>query len=560
MATTCRPWWRNCALNTDSEITAIDEMEDRQVWHDRTHRARHRMLMTVRRWVRLTSGLLVALVACTSGRPADHVAGRPAHLRVISTHDFHGALSPTTYAWSNGRPVGGAAALDAVEDSLEAQCACATIRLDAGDEMQGTLESNLTHGEAVVAAFNHLGLDAAAVGNHELDWGVDTLLVRQREAAYPWLAANVFNVADGQRPAWAKPFVIVEQDGVRLGIIGYVTVETPRITPPEIRAAYEFRSGYASIRDALEAVWRERPDFVIVLAHAGGECSLAGCGGEMVDLASELPPGSVHLILGGHTHRPGGGVVNAIPIVRAGSDGRAVGVTDLFRREDGTHAFMLDRRTVFADSVVDDGSMTALLAPYERAAEARGKEQVTVLAEPLSHSATGDRRLGHLIAESMRIAAGADIGMQNPGGTRADLPAGAITYVDVYRVMPFDNAVTRVTLTGRQLRQLVQQTGPLFYYANLHVDFGAPAPQGSTNVTLSFSDGTPISDEGTYSLATPDFLAEGGGGLTMLVTLPQEAVGVTVLDAMIDYLRKLPVPVMLPAENDGAELQSTARD
>jgi 2',3'-cyclic-nucleotide 2'-phosphodiesterase (5'-nucleotidase family) len=279
----------------------------------------------------------------------------------------------------------------------------------------------------------------------------------------------------------------------------------------------------------------------------------------MVDLASELPPGSVHLIVGGHTHRAGGGVVNSIPIVRAGSDGRAVGITDLFRREDGTHAFTLERQTVFADSIADDGSMTALLAPYQRAAEARGKEQVTFLAEPLSHSATGDRRLGHLIAESMRVAAGADIGMHNPGGTRADLPAGAITYMDLYRVMPFGNTVTRVTLTGQQLRQLAQQTGPLFYYANLHVEFGSAATQGSTDVTLSFSDGTPIRDDGTYSLATPDFLAEGGGGLTMLTTLPQEAVGVTVLDAMIEYLRRLPVPAALPTQNGDPEPRNAAR-
>jgi 5'-nucleotidase len=507
----------------------------------------------------LPGGLLIGLLACGADLPAQSpAAGRSLHVRVLSTHDFHGALNPTTYPWSHGRPIGGAPALAGVMDSLEAACACPTIRLDAGDEMQGTIESNLTYGAPVVAMFNHLGLDAAAVGNHELDWGVDTLRARQRQATYPWLAANAFDASDGRRPAWATPFVIIQRGDIRVGVVGYVTVQTQRIAPAAIRAAYEFRPGYAGIRDALDAVWLERPDFVIVLAHAGGECDLQGCAGEMVDLASELPPGSVQLIVGGHTHRPGGGVVNGIPIVRAGSDGRAVGVTDLFRREAGSHAFALDRQTVFADAIADDGSMTALLAPYLRAADARAKKPVAILAEPLSNAATGDRRLGHLIAESIRLAAGADIGMHNPGGTRADLAAGTITYGDVFRVMPFDNAVIRVTVTGEQLRQLVQQTGPLYYYANLRVAFGAPGTP-ETNVALRFPDGAPVRDDRTYSLAAPDFLADGGDGLTMLATLPHVAVGVTVLDATIEHLRTLPVPVVLPVEPGDSAMHGTVR-
>lgn len=285
----------------------------------------------VNRRLWLLAALLIVPVACDASLPGDRrVADQPLHLRVLSTHDFHGALNSTTYDWSKRRQVGGAPALKAVMDSLEAACACPTVRLDAGDEMQGTIESNLTHGESVVAAFNLLGLDAAAVGNHELDWGVDTLLRRQHEARYPWLAASVFNVADGERPAWAAPWVILERGGVRVGVIGYLTVKTASIVRPEIVAGYEFRSGYASIRDALAAVSREHPDFVIVLTHAGGECDARECAGEMVDLASELPPGSVDLIVGGHDHRAGGGIVNAIPIVRAGSDGRAVGVRICF--------------------------------------------------------------------------------------------------------------------------------------------------------------------------------------------------------------------------------------
>lgn len=476
--------------------------------------------------------LLTCVVTCVVVRPDPAAAEAPLHLRVLSTHDFHGNLGPALYDWSNGLLIGGAPAISTVMDSLEAACNCPTLRLDAGDEMQGTLESNLTHGASVVAAFNLLGVDAAAVGNHELDWGVDTLRAREGEAEYPWLAANVFDKSDGKRPDWATPYAILEQDGVKVGVVGYLAVETADIVLPTIVAPYEFRSGYAAIRDALDAVRAENPDFVIVLAHAGGECDFSGCSGEMVELASELPPGSVDLILGGHTHDAGGGVVNGIPIVRAGAFGCVVGVTDLFRLEDGTHAFALDRRTVYADSVRADTSMIALLAPYRRAAEAAGAEQVTVLAEPLSRSSDGDRRLGQLIAESIRLAGGADIGMQNPGGVRADLPSGPVTYRDLYRVLPFGNTVVKVTLTGRQLREVVAQAGPSCYFANLPAE---------------------IADDATCTLATSSFLAAGADGLGMLASAPQELVGLTLLDAVVRHLRELPTPVMPPAGREEPE-------
>ena len=495
----------------------------------------------------LAGALLVALPSCAAQQPLrSSAAGDSLHIRVLAIHDFHGALSPTPYPGSD-RPIGGAATLKAVMDTLQAACACPTVRLDGGDEMQGTLESNLTHGVSVVAALNHLGLDAAALGNHELDWGVDTLLARQREAQYAWLAANVFRVADGGRPEWARPFTIVERGGVRLGVVGYATASTPRTLRPDVTAPYDFRPGYAGIRDALAEVWRVGPDFVVIVAHAAGDCDASACSGEMVELAAELPPGSVHLIVGGHNHESGEGVVNSIPIVRAGSNGRGIGVIDLHRRSDGTHVFDVRKQTVYADDIPADSSMTRLLAPYLRAAAAMGRALVATLAEPLSSSSTGDRRLGTLIAESARLLGRADFGMHNPGGVRIDLPSGDISYAQLHRVMPFDNAVVRLTITGRQLGELVERTGPRYYYANLLIEYrpDADAPRFG-RASLTFPDGTRVLGDRVYTLAANDFLADGGDGLTMLSELPREAIGVTVLDAVADHLRTLPAPVVLP--------------
>jgi 2',3'-cyclic-nucleotide 2'-phosphodiesterase / 3'-nucleotidase / 5'-nucleotidase len=490
------------------------------------------------------AGLLLLVVSCRDAPPADTgTSDRPLHLRVLATHDIHGALQPAVFSATGEKPVGGFQALQHAMRELEAACRCVTVRVDGGDQMQGTLASNLALGAPVVAGLNHLRLDAAAVGNHELDWGVETLLERQREARYAWLAANVFTRADGGRPAWAQPYAILEREGIRVAVVGYATVQTPRTLRPEVTAPYEFRQGYAAIREVLDAVWQERPDFVIVAAHASGDCTSNGCAGEMVDLASELPPGRVHLIAGGHNHSAGEGIVNGIPIVRAGADGRAVAVVDLFRLATGARAFRISRHTVHTDNVEPDAALTELLAPFIAASDAKGREQVAVLAEPLTASAAGDRRLGYLVAEAARLTAGADVGLHNPGGVRADLPRGVVSYTDLHRVLPFGNAIVRLTLTGRQLRELVDTTGPRYYFSNLGVML-ADEPGGS-RTALAFADGTPVRDEVSYSLATNDFLADGGDGLALLPTFPREATGVTLLDATIERLRSLPSPVRL---------------
>src|SRR6266480_2562107 len=122
-------------------------------------------------------------------------------LRVLAINDFHGALEPQVWPWSDGRPVGGAAALKPWLDSLARACYCNSVRLDAGDEMQGTPVSNFNFGRPVIAALNALGIDAAAIGNHEFDWTVDTLRARMAEAHYHFLAANITDTAGTRRPA-----------------------------------------------------------------------------------------------------------------------------------------------------------------------------------------------------------------------------------------------------------------------------------------------------------------------------------------------------------------------
>lgn len=466
------------------------------------------------------------------------------HLRVLTTHDVHGAITPMTYSWSEDRLVGGLAWVKTVMDGAEAECACPTIRLDGGDQMQGTLESNLVYGASSVRAFNLLGIHAAAIGNHELDWGVDTLAARQAEADYQWLAANVFERSTGLRPTWAQPHAMVEVEGVRVGIVGYMTSTTPDVVLSEVSAPYEFRRGASGVAEALQDVRAQDPDFVILVAHAGGGCEDGDCDGELVELAQELDYGVFDLMIGGHIHWSGYGVVNGIPIVRAGSGGRAVGVVDLERvgAAPSSHTFRAD--TVFVDRVDPDSSIAQAMRPFQLQADLLSADTVLTLDQAFYRD-RGEYPLGRLMADAVRAAAGAQVSLSNRGGIRADLPLGAVNYGDLFRTKPFGNVVYRLRVSGSVIRQVVEHAlrdaGPDFV-SGLRARYAPDRPEGERVVEIRLDGGGVLEDEAEYTLATSNFIAGGGDGYSMLSSFDPEWVGTTTLDALITHLQSLESP------------------
>jgi len=211
--------------------------------------------MSRRTWA-LLLGASLALATCT----APLVAGAAKHrVTILAMTDFHGALVSGGRERGSDRPFGGAVALEQLVRRERGAHPEATFLLDGGDEMQGTVESNFTYGQASVAVLNALGVDAAALGNHEFDWNVDTLRARMRDMDYPMLAANVFEKKSGRRPPWAKPWVILKRDGVRLGVIGLVTPDTPRVTLPNNVAMLRFDDPEELLPELVRTVRRQSP-------------------------------------------------------------------------------------------------------------------------------------------------------------------------------------------------------------------------------------------------------------------------------------------------------------
>jgi 2',3'-cyclic-nucleotide 2'-phosphodiesterase (5'-nucleotidase family) len=474
-------------------------------------------------------------------------------LRIFAITDLHGALEAKVQSWSDNRLVGGMPVLKRLMDSLTTQCGCADLRLDSGDEMQGTLASNLEYGRSTISAMNRLGIGAAAVGNHDFDWSVDTLLRRMADARYPWLVANLVDSATGVRPDWAVPYKVVQAGRLRVGVIGYITPETKEIVRGDILAGLRFE-GPGSLAEPLQALRGEHPDLVVLLAHEGASCEQGadiGCSGPILDLARSLDSTSVDLILAGHSHRLANIRVNGIPILQAASSGTAVALVDVVKTLVGSRELRTRIITPFADSIGADTGMARLIAQFKRGTDSLANRVIASLKVPMNRQ--GDQYpLGNLFADAQRNALRTDFALMNNGGIRAGLPAGPVNYSQVFEVAPLDNDLIRIRITGKDMRTVLEHVleggTPSAHVAGLRVNYDASRPAGRRVREVNLLNGKRMEDRATYTLAINDFLAGGKSGYTMLPAVPREASGIAALDALITYLRRLPQPVAPPED------------
>ncbi|MGH7477385.1 MAG: bifunctional metallophosphatase/5'-nucleotidase, partial [Longimicrobiales bacterium] len=486
--------------------------------------------------------------ACSA--PASNVAGP--RLRVVATNDFHGRLQPERPSWSAGRPVGGAAALAAYFDCERSGFGGATILLDGGDVMQGTPISNLTEGRSAVDYYNAVGYAAAAIGNHELDWGVDVLRQRMAQAEFAWLAANLVVTGTDTTPSWVESVRLVTvEPGLDVGVIGLITEETRTATRPSTIAGLDFLAGAAVIDRWVPELRRQGAEFVAVVAHAGVDCDDSGCAGELIDwarTARERPD----IIVGGHTSYRGSLSVNGIPVVQTGSYGTSYGVVDLARVAPDSTLSASRLVTPFADAITPDAAVAALVERYVAEIGSVVNRPVTTLAEPIPRSGLASA-MGPLIADAMRAATGADIAIMNAGGVRAGLDAGPVTWSDLHLVQPFGNQLVVLRLTGAQLRETIEFVlagdRPNAHVSGLHAVYDADRPPGQRLLTLTLADDRDIRNDADYDVVVNDFMAEGGDGFGMLQrTRSRSNTGVVDLDALVDYLESLPRPVRFRAE------------
>lgn len=531
---------------------------------------------------RLLAAVLFLSVACTTTRTPNAVpppAG-PVHVVLVGTTDVHGWFAGHDEKLKDGTPNhwGGLAILASYVDALRAANDGRVVLVDSGDLFQGTLESNIFEGEPVVKGYNALGYSAAAVGNHEFDYGPvgpdavvtkpgqDPLGALKRNASmmtFPMLSANMREKATGATPAWAHRSTMVTTGGVRIGVIGLSTPDTPNVTMPANVTTLDFREPVAAAVDEAADLRAHGADMVIVIAHMGGRCTdlvddhdVASCETEqeVMQFLHAIPPGTIDAYFAGHTHSQIRQVIDGVPTMQGLAYSREFSTLDAWidpvkHRVERTQlrpltmlcsavfagtetcdpkqakgATQLVPRVYEGKTIAPDAKVAAIFAPYlEKVAEKR-KEPVGIRSTaPISRSYATEAALGDLLADLMRSGTGADVAFINSGGIRADLPAGDLRYSDVFEVSPFDNFPAVVTLTGAQIAEMLRlttngdhgilQVSGLKYTYDATKDADKPAPQRQRIVSVTLTDGTPLDPKATFRVAMPDFLAVGGDGL-----------------------------------------------
>lgn len=510
---------------------------------------------------------LVLLTGCSTPGPQRDVADTDIVISVINTNDVHGELLP-----SEGR--GGLATISGYVNALRsvrAENDDEVLLIDAGDMWQGTLESNLSEGEDMVRAYNAMGYAAAAIGNHEFDFGPvgpdatptnkqqdprGNLKERASEAAFPLLSSNLVEASTGQPVDWdnVAPSVLLEVQGLKVGIIGAITTEALGTTIAANTRGLRVTPLAEAISVEARKLREKGAALVIVAAHAGSACrnfddpyDLSSCdmGGEIMQVASAIPAGLVDQVIGGHVHQKIAHVVNGIAVTSAKSSTRAFGRVDytLDRRTGAVVARKIHPPATPCPWVVEEsGACTwsadvpgAIPASYEgrevvpqadvvaiglgavvRARELKEQKLGVFLETPITLEGNPESALGNLYTDALLATVDGDIAIHNvTGGIRANLPAGDLTYGSVYQMTPFDNRIVIIDMSGRELRQIIEKQahnhGRRAGFSGMRVD--VTCNDTHMNIVMTRADGSVIGDNDRVRVIVNDYLAMGGDGI-----------------------------------------------
>jgi 5'-nucleotidase len=529
-------------------------------------------------------------------------------LKVIAINDLHGNLqSPGKFsAGPGGTPAVDAGGVDALAGYI-AQLKSGNpdnVVVSAGDLTGGSpLVSNLFHDEGTIEAANRMGLEIESVGNHDFDHGIAELRryahggcstvdantckgaavgtpVPFEGAKFQYLAANVFDVKTGKTvfPAYA----VKTYHGVKVAFIGVTLKETPEMVLAKSVEGLRFADEAETINATVRQLRGQGVESFVVLIHQGGYQKVSGardvnaCVGDMVGQPIRPIVGrlddAVSLVISAHTHEAyvcslPNAVGRKIPVTSASSYGRMVSDIDVTLDVKTKRVTAVKARNVVVDltnpAVKPNAEIARIVAGYAGLTAPIVNRVVGTVAGAFTktEATAGESSMGDLIAdaelEATKTAGGAQVAFTNPGGIRAGLEAGDVTYGELFTAQPFGNNLVTMTLTGAQIKTLLEEQ---FKGCALGAQAGeAPAAnnrimQPSEGFSYTWSkdapvcnkvdagsiriDGVVVSPAGKYRVTVNDLLAGGGEQIYVLKQGTEREVEGTDIGALTAYLAK----------------------
>ena len=527
--------------------------------------------------------LTVSLLAGCASAPQS--AAGSVQVKLLAINDFHGQLrppqggirvrDPADAARTVNLPAGGAEHLATAVNTLRAQNPN-HIFVAAGDLVGATpLLSALFRDEPTIESLSGMGLEVAAVGNHEFDKGAGELLRLQNGgchaegclgpqpyagARFQYLAASTVVQATGRTllPAYhVKRF-----EGVPVAFIGLTLAATPSIVVPTGVAGLSFRDEAETVNALVPKLREQGIEAIVLLIHEGGlpsgdynECP--GISGPIVGIVGRLDK-AVDVVVSGHTHRAYNCRIDGRLVTSGDRYGTVVTQIDLRldRRSGDVVNAVADNVIVRPERFAKDPWQTALIEAYEARARPLARRVVGRIGAtlPREPNAAGETAIGQVIADSQLAAtagAGAQIALMNPGGIRAALTRpddGLLRVEDLYTVQPFANNLVTLTLTGAQLLQVLEQQWlgqpmPRILQVSRGFSYEWDASRAPGQRVLPGSlrlDGQPLDMGRGYRVTVNSFLAAGGDNFSVFTSGREATTGMMDIDALEQYMKSHP--------------------
>lgn len=466
---------------------------------------------------------------------------------IISFNDFHGNVAEDTR--EKGKNIGMAKMVGYVNQARAKNPNI--IVVSGGDNYQGTAISNLTYGAPVSKMMKAMKLSASAVGNHEFDWGSHRIANWAKDGNFDYLAANIYDKNTNAPVSWAKPYKILDIDGVKIALIGLSTCETQYQTKVEFVKDITFKPAHEAaaqwVKFLKDGKAKEgKPDVIVAITHIPSEQDEATkvIIGDELDKLTKVD--GIDAVVTGHSHRTVSGIMNGKPVVQAYKYGRALGKLHI-TVEDGKILEIkpeVDMVSKNKSDIIPDETTAKILEEDSKSLSSVLDVKLGVADSDITHDRKGSlTKLGYWTTDVMRKYANTQIGLTNGGGVRRTLYKGDITMGDMYEIMPFDNQLVIVKVTGKHLKALIDHgIGADFMtdgqFSGLKVIYDPTKPYEHRITSITLEDGTPIKDDEIYSVATNDFIVSGGDRYDFKNAIEIKDLFVPIRDALVENIKK----------------------
>jgi 2',3'-cyclic-nucleotide 2'-phosphodiesterase (5'-nucleotidase family) len=398
-------------------------------------------------------------------------------LIILYTNDEHGWMEPNN---ENG---GAPGLMSLWKNSDDFQIDGPFLVLSGGDMWTGPAISTLTSGKAMVEVMNVMGYSAAALGNHEFDFTIDTLRKRISEMDFPILAANIREKESGMRADFTLPYIIKDVNDISIGIIGLTTLSVPTTTKPANVTEYVFTPYARELREIVPRVKSEGAELIILIGHL--------CHDEMRELAPLAHEFGIPVIGGGHCHQLFEETFEGVTLIQSGSQYNNYAKVELFFDDFADTVISISSSVHENSDSSRDMSVESVVSKWRNRLDETLMEVIGYTSSDIPQKSP---EMQNMITDSwLFVYPSAQVALTNTGGIRQLIPKGKITNEMIFGLLPFQNNILELDLRGRELLDCLGRD--IVFSGIIKTEDG-----------YKMADGGILFSDSTYKVLTNDYL------------------------------------------------------